>query len=213
MSAASTTNIMPEQAIHRPSRFLRISAWVSFVLNVVIIATGGAVRLTGSGLGCSEWPLCTPDSLVTTPEMGIHGIIEFGNRTISGPLLLFAILVVVLSWRIRSQRRDLFILSVIVFALVALQALIGGFVVGVLVVVGWYVTGDLGADDFDPVPLESITFVAPVGETIQYVMIATGIKPGFGVLVVCGVVLGALAAALLSRRFEWQGFQGGHRNS
>lgn len=129
MSAASTTNITPEQAIHRPSRFLRISAWVSFVLNVVIIATGGAVRLTGSGLGCSEWPLCTPDSLVTTPEMGIHGIIEFGNRTISGPLLLFAILVVVLSSRIRSQRRDLFILSVIVFALVALQALIGGFVV------------------------------------------------------------------------------------
>lgn len=104
-------------------------AWVSFVLNVVIIATGGAVRLTGSGLGCTEWPLCTADSLITTPEMGIHGIIEFGNRTISGPLLLAAIIVFVLSLRVRHQRRDLPVISGIVLGLVALQALIGGFVV------------------------------------------------------------------------------------
>ena len=41
-------------------RSLRVSAWVSFVLNVVIIATGGTVRLTGSGLGCTDWPVCTP---------------------------------------------------------------------------------------------------------------------------------------------------------
>ncbi len=51
---------------------------------VLIIGTGGAVRLTGSGLGCPTWPRCTPDSLVNTPEMGIHGIIEFGNRTLTG---------------------------------------------------------------------------------------------------------------------------------
>ena len=47
---------------------LRIFAWLSFVAEVLIIATGGAVRLTGSGLGCSEWPMCTPDSLVPTAE-------------------------------------------------------------------------------------------------------------------------------------------------
>ena len=76
-------------------RWLSVSAWVSFVLNVVIIGTGGAVRLTGSGLGCSEWPLCTPESLVPTPELGIHGLIEFGNRTITG-LLVFAALAVLL---------------------------------------------------------------------------------------------------------------------
>jgi cytochrome c oxidase assembly protein subunit 15 len=113
----------------QPSKSLRVSAWVSFVLNVVIIATGGAVRLTGSGLGCTEWPLCTPDSLITTPEMGIHGIIEFGNRTISGPLLIVALLVFVLSLRVRAERRDLAIISGVTFGLIALQAVIGGFVV------------------------------------------------------------------------------------
>lgn len=112
-----------------PSRFLRVSAWISFVLNVAIIATGGTVRLTGSGLGCTDWPVCTPGSLVPTPELGIHGIIEFTNRTISGPLLIVGILVLVLSWRIRAQRRDLFVVSAVVLGLVAMQALVGAFVV------------------------------------------------------------------------------------
>ena len=110
-------------------KFLPFAAWASFVLNVIIIATGGAVRLTGSGLGCTEWPLCTPGSLVPTEEMGVHGLIEFGNRTISGPLLLAAIAVVLLGWKIRSQRRDLFVISWVVFGLVLLQAFVGGFIV------------------------------------------------------------------------------------
>lgn len=74
-------------------RLLVISAWVSFLANVIIIGTGGAVRLTGSGLGCSEWPLCTPDSLVPTAELGIHGLIEFGNRTLTGLLVVAALAV------------------------------------------------------------------------------------------------------------------------
>lgn len=110
-------------------RFLPTAAWISFVLNVLIIATGGAVRLTGSGLGCSEWPTCVSGSLTPTPEMGIHGIIEFGNRTISGPLLLAALAVVILSWKLRHARRDLFAIAWIVLGLVVLQAVVGGFVV------------------------------------------------------------------------------------
>ncbi|WP_240739903.1 COX15/CtaA family protein [Leucobacter triazinivorans] len=112
-----------------PSRLLQISAWASFVLNVTIIATGGTVRLTGSGLGCTDWPVCTPGSLVPTPELGIHGIIEFANRTISGPLLVAGILVLVLSWRIRARRSDLLVISAVVLGLVVLQALVGAFVV------------------------------------------------------------------------------------
>ncbi len=118
------------QEIVRPlPRFLPPAAWASFVLNVLIIATGGAVRLTGSGLGCDQWPLCTPGSLVPTPELGIHGIIEFGNRTISGPLLLAAILVLVLGWRIRNQRRELSLLSWVILILVLVQAVVGGVLV------------------------------------------------------------------------------------
>lgn len=110
-------------------RFLPFAAWASFVLNVVIIATGGAVRLTASGLGCTEWPLCTPGSLVPTAEQSYHALIEFGNRTISGPLLLAAIAVVWIGWKIRNERRDLFVLSWVVLGLVLLQAFVGGVVV------------------------------------------------------------------------------------
>lgn len=93
MSAASVASVNTGIVGGQPSRWLRIFAWVSFIANVVIIGTGGAVRLTGSGLGCSEWPLCTPESLVPTAELGIHGLIEFGNRTMTGVLVLAALAV------------------------------------------------------------------------------------------------------------------------
>lgn len=108
---------------------VRVFAWISFALNVIIIATGGAVRLTGSGLGCSDWPVCVPGSLIPTPELGIHGVIEFANRTISGPLLIAAVGVLVLVWRMRHTRRDLFAIAVVVLGLVLVQALVGAFVV------------------------------------------------------------------------------------
>ncbi|WP_405372718.1 MULTISPECIES: COX15/CtaA family protein [unclassified Microbacterium] len=113
----------------RASRLLRVLAWMSFVAETLIIATGGAVRLTGSGLGCPTWPTCTPESLVATPEMGIHGIIEFGNRTLTGLVGILALAVVVLVWRLRRTRRDLFVLSLVVLGGVVAQALVGGVTV------------------------------------------------------------------------------------
>lgn len=113
----------------KPGRLLRVIAWISFILNVTIIGTGGAVRLTGSGLGCTDWPLCTPGSLIPTPEQTYHALIEFGNRTISGPLLIAALLVLVLSWLVRKQRKDLVVLSAIVLFGVLLQAFVGGVIV------------------------------------------------------------------------------------
>lgn len=78
-------------------RALRIFAWLSFLSETIIIGTGGAVRLTGSGLGCSEWPLCTPDSLVPIyADQGIHGFIEFGNRLMTGVVGIIALAVVLL---------------------------------------------------------------------------------------------------------------------
>lgn len=110
-------------------RRVRVFAWLSFVAEVLIIGTGGAVRLTGSGLGCPTWPRCTPDSLVNTPEMGIHGIIEFGNRTLTGLVGILALAVVVLVWRMRHERRVLFVLSLVVLAGIVAQALVGGVTV------------------------------------------------------------------------------------
>jgi cytochrome c oxidase assembly protein subunit 15 len=88
--------------VRRP---LRVLAWLSFLAEVIIIGTGGAVRLTGSGLGCTEWPLCTPESLVPLPEQGIHGIIEFGNRTMTGVVGLLALAVVLLTVHAIGGRR------------------------------------------------------------------------------------------------------------
>jgi uncharacterized membrane protein YedE/YeeE len=85
--------------------------------------------------------------------------------------------------------------------------LFAGLVVGLLVVGGWLITGWLGYDEFEPLPLTSITFVSPVGETIQYAMIATGMKASFGILLVVGVVLGSLVAALARGQFKLQGFE------
>lgn len=102
---------MPETSIASPTiaqdapsthaalwgRALRVFAWLSFLAQTIIIGTGGAVRLTGSGLGCSEWPLCTPESLVPIyADQGIHGIIEFGNRVMTGVVGIIALAVLLL---------------------------------------------------------------------------------------------------------------------
>lgn len=87
-------------------RPLRVLAWLSFIAEVLIIGTGGAVRLTGSGLGCSEWPLCTPESLVPILEIqGLHGAIEFGNRTMTGVVGLLALAVLMFTLHAVSGRR------------------------------------------------------------------------------------------------------------
>jgi len=78
---------------------LRLYVWLSLASQILIVVTGGLVRLTGSGLGCPTWPKCTDDSFTTTPEMGIHGFIEFANRTLTGVLAIIAILTFVAVWK------------------------------------------------------------------------------------------------------------------
>ena len=111
------------------NRAVRFFAWASLVSQVLIIGTGGAVRLTGSGLGCPTWPRCTEDSVVSTPEMGFHGIIEFGNRLLTFVLAIIAIVMVVLLIRLRRERPELFRLSVVLALGIPGQAVIGGITV------------------------------------------------------------------------------------
>lgn len=88
---------------------------------------------------------------------------------------------------------------------------LGGLAIGALVPAGWYTTGVLGFDDFEPVRLATLTFIAPIGDSLQYTMLSTGSRLGFGVSVVAGVLAGALVMALARRDFRWQGFSGpGH---
>lgn len=104
MTTATAPEATPTQTV--PFRkALRVFAWLSFIFEVVIIGTGGAVRLTASGLGCDQWPLCTPESLVPTPEQGLHGVIEFGNRTLTGVVLALAMAVVLYTLHAVAGRR------------------------------------------------------------------------------------------------------------
>lgn len=84
--------------------------------------------------------------------------------------------------------------------------LFAGVMVGLLVVAGWFSTGWLAFDEFEPVNLVSLTFIAPIGETIQYAMIASGMKLSFGVSVVLGVLLGSFAMAGFRGGFHLQSF-------
>lgn len=108
---------------------LRLYSWLSLVSEILIVVTGGAVRLTGSGLGCPTWPLCTDDSLVNVPEMGIHGIIEFANRTLTGVLAIIALLTIVAAWRQTQNRRRYLVPAVGLLLLILAQAIIGGITV------------------------------------------------------------------------------------
>ena len=138
MSAPQSTTTVPgfRQRFWRwlPDRVdkrIRVFAWLSFIAEVTIIGTGGAVRLTGSGLGCPTWPLCTPESLVPTPgiDEGIHSLIEFGNRLMTGVVGLIALAVLILVLKIRTERRDLYVLAVITVGGVVAQAVVGGITV------------------------------------------------------------------------------------
>ncbi|WP_315813091.1 YeeE/YedE family protein [Bradyrhizobium sp. SZCCHNR2028] len=81
-----------------------------------------------------------------------------------------------------------------------------GLVVGLLVAAGWFATGYLGADEFNPVPVASLTFVAPIADGLQYVMLSTGSTVNFGIATVAGVLAGSLVTALVTRRFKLEGF-------
>jgi uncharacterized membrane protein YedE/YeeE len=80
-----------------------------------------------------------------------------------------------------------------------------GVVVGLLVAGGWFVTGYLGADDFNPVPVTSLTFVAPIADSLQYAMLSTGLTLNFGIATVAGVFAGSLVTALATGRFHLEG--------
>jgi cytochrome c oxidase assembly protein subunit 15 len=79
-------------------------ALANLVANVVIVVSGGAVRLTGSGLGCPTWPRCTDSSYVPTREVAGHGLIEFGNRTLA-PILTVLTLAVLAAALLQQPRR------------------------------------------------------------------------------------------------------------
>ncbi|CAN5195040.1 COX15/CtaA family protein [soil metagenome] len=184
-------------------RRVRVAAWASLIIQVILVGTGGAVRLTGSGLGCPTWPYCTSDSFTTTPEMGIHGIIEFTNRALTGVVVIIAIVAFVLVLRIRVQRRELFVLTLLQGLSIPLQAVVGGitvltglnswvvglhFVISLLLVVDTAIlvyrvyNGTRGGISLASLWLRALTYVAAVlaAVTVVFGIITTGSGPHAG---------------------------------
>src|ERR1700733_3901257 len=100
---------------------------LALVLTALIVVTGAAVRLTGSGLGCADWPECSVGHL--TPALQFHGLVEFGNRMVT-VVLTVAVIAALLGSGFRApRRRDLIWLSGGLVAGVVAQAILGGIVV------------------------------------------------------------------------------------
>jgi len=109
---------------------VRLYAWLSLISQILIVVTGGAVRLTGSGLGCPTWPECEPGSLVNVPEQGIHGVIEFGNRLLTFLLLFIALGTFITVMRLKKgHRQGLFWTSLGLGLGIIAQAVLGGITV------------------------------------------------------------------------------------
>ena len=155
---------------------------------VVLLCLGISAYMTLTGLLA---PLRL--TLAQATALPAHGFFEFAvtTRWFAISLLALALLIFIF-WQgsIFKHKKDL----------------TSGLVVGLLITAGWWVTGWLGLDEFEPAPSASFTFIAPIGETIQYSMISTGVRLGFGVTVMVGVVLGSFVAAKWSKTFRLQGF-------
>jgi len=164
---------------------------------VVVIVLGITAQMTLKGLvaptriALLQWSQMTP-SVTTLPallaKIGINEIYArmVAASALSGALIIFAFA------HARFQR--------------AWGQIAAGFAVGILVAAGWFATGYLGADDFNPAPVTSLTFIAPIADTLQYVMLSTGLTLNFGIATVTGVLAGSLVTALATRRFHWEGY-------
>jgi uncharacterized membrane protein YedE/YeeE len=84
--------------------------------------------------------------------------------------------------------------------------ILAGVVIGLIIPAGWYVTGVVGFDDFEPVRFESYTFVAPTGDSLMYLLTFTGSTISFGVAAVFGVILGSFLYVILTGNFRLETF-------
>lgn len=116
---------VPERFTVSPSQYRRVT-YITLAALTLIVLTGAAVRLTGSGLGCPDWPKCYGSAL---PPLSTHALIEFGNRAISGLVGVITVLAAALAFTRRPFRRDLALIALTLPLGVVAQAVLGGFTV------------------------------------------------------------------------------------
>lgn len=169
----------------------------SFVV-LVSLAIGGGMALTGplarwrldftekTSVSLETFPPALPEYLAAT---GLPGVLTW----LLPSLLLAALLMWAALGPMKLRRHP--------------WQIAGAGAIGVLIPAGWYVTSVLGADDWDPVRVESLTFVAPITNSLEYLLQSSGISASFGITVVTGVLLGSLITSLATRSFELRGYK------
>jgi uncharacterized membrane protein YedE/YeeE len=164
---------------------------------VVVIVLGIAAEMTLKGLIAPARIALLQLSQAAPPIVSLPGLLSalglgaplartLSASTLSGALIIFAFA------HTPFQR--------------AWGQIAAGIAVGLLVAAGWFATGYLGADDFNPAAVTSLTFIAPIADTLQYAMLSTGLTLNFGIATVTGVFAGSLVTALATHRFHWEGF-------
>ena len=109
-----------------PTSYARLTRFALWALATIVV-TGAAVRLTGSGLGCEDWPTCSEDRFVA--DLSYHALVEFVNRLFTGVVAIAVIAAVLGSWRRQPRRRDLTVLSLGLVAGVLGQVVLGALLV------------------------------------------------------------------------------------
>ena len=125
----------PKRISLTPQQYFLVAA-VAMGTLVLIVFTGAAVRVTGSGLGCPDWPNCYEDGRLT-PELGTHSYIEFGNRMLTSIVGISAVAAFVLAFARRPFRKDLALIAALLPAGVVGQAVMGGLTVLYGLAPGW----------------------------------------------------------------------------
>jgi hypothetical protein len=164
---------------------------------VVIIVLGIVAQMTLKGLiapgriALLQASQTTPKIISLPPLLALTGISESFARTLAASVIAGALIIFAFA-HAPFQR--------------SWGQIAAGLIVGLLVTAGWFTTGYLGADDFNPTPVTSLTFIAPIADAVQYAMLSTGLSLNFGITMVAGVFAGSLVTALSTRRFQWEGF-------
>ena len=110
-------------------RVLRWATTAALIVSIIIVFTGGLVRVTGSGLGCPDWPTCDGTSVAPSAALGIHGLIEFANRVLTSVIILAVGFVIVAARLQRPRNRSITRLAWSQFWLVVANAVAGGITV------------------------------------------------------------------------------------
>lgn len=219
---AMVSALLASQVFSRVSGVdLSASIYVQESLSLPGILLGGL--LFGCGMALSN--ACTGRSLVLAASGNLRSLVCLLSVVIGAGMALSGVLAELRLWldnlgrinlplaRLPLWLGGLLSVGMLAYAMrgkILWQSrpdLIGSLLVGVLVSGGWWLTGVVGADEFEPLPLATISFVAPVFESQQYLLLSTGSKLSFGIVLVAGVFVGALLRAVLSGQFAWEGFE------